>query len=444
MGRLLKGFGVAVFGLVALVALLYLASRAMPIPRHEAEALARVETLPVLPGRNGFAALWSLARDVDAGQVDALLEEEARRMASMPAWGGEATAKPYVSVLERFPLLSSADATVRGFCDMREAGCLRKVRSDPQAYAALEAGQRVMTARIEALDAYGHFRSSLPPGIDAGLPSYAPLTRNLTVRAQRFAAGETDVALQGVCRDASLARKLATSGDNLVGSMVGVALYQGSAALFVDMLAELPPEYPLPATCHQVFVTNELMTQGICPMLRGEGRWITAGYRGLNKESRRRDLAGALLLDVDKTVARGARTYDWYCGKEAGAFIAADMPLRVPAPPSHVSFRCLANAIGCTLIRIQAPAYADYALRLQDAAMRQKAVGAWLWLRAQAATDPRPLAERLQARPEVFKSAARDIRIDGATLQVSMYERRPGDDGVWRLPVPGWMSGAAR
>lgn len=438
-----RWFGGFVLGSVALVVLLYVASRAMPIPEREAEALARIEVIPILEGRNGFAALWAVAHDVDVAHAEGLLAEEAHRLAALPAWDAEGGSPPYVSVLERFPVLPSAPDGAPAFCGLHEPGCLARVRGDPAGYAALAQMQRSAAERIAALDAYDHFRNTLPPRPDIALPPYTRLTHDLTLQAQRFSSGQVDAALEGVCRDASLARKLVASGDSLIASMIGAALQKGSASLFVDMLSELPPDHPLPANCRQAFAVDGAQTAAICPTMRAEGRWATAAYRAAARASVESPWA-TLFLDVEKSAARGAGTFDWFCGEAAAAAIGADMPLRQPAPPSGMAFSCIANAAGCTLVGMQAPAYADYALRLQDAAMRQKAVGTWLWLRANAAEDARPLAERVRARPEAFRSAARDIRIEGKTLQVPMYEKRPGEDQTWRLPVPAWMSGTGR
>lgn len=444
MGRLLKGFGAAVFGLMVLATLLYVVSRAWPIPKQEVEALARIEARPVLEGRNGFAALWSLAHDIDTSQAEALLAEEARRMAAAPLVRGESEPQTNVSVLLRFPMLPTVPEKADAFCGMHEAACLAKVRSDPAVYASVAEVQQRAAAKVAALDAYDYFLNPLPPRMDAALPPYQALTRDLTLHAQRFSVGDVDVALEGVCRDASLSRKLIASGDSLIASMVGAALQKGSAALFVDMLSELPLDHPLPAICQQAFRVDDMHVKAICPTLRAEGRWSTDAYRAITRGDEREKLLTSLFLDVDKTVARGTRNFEWYCGKETGAAIAQDLPLPLAAPLSRLSFSCIANAIGCTLVSIQAPAYADYALRLQDVGMRQKAVGTWLWLRAEAANDTRPLAERLRARPEPFKSAAREITFDGDMLNVPMYERRPGQGGTWQLPVPAWMAAIGR
>lgn len=439
MGRMVKGFSAVVFGLLALVALLYVVSRAMPIPRHEAEALARVEAMPPLRGTNGFAALWVAARDVDVSRAGSLLAEEGRRLAAMPAQDAEGKPRPYVSVLEEFPMLPRVAAKKDLFCGMHESGCLAKVRSDPAAYAALAAVQQQAAARVAALDTYDHFLNPLPPRMDGPLPTYEVLTRDITVQAQRFSIGETDAALEGVCRDASLARKLMTSGDSLITAMVGSALQKGSTALFVDMLSELPPDHPLPANCEKAFRVDGTEVKSICPTLRAEGRWSTEAYRALAR-GETGNVRAALFLDVDKTMARGALMFDGFCNAEANATIAADKPLRAPRPRSPYSVACIANAVGCTLTGIQAPAYVDYALRLQDADMRQKAIGTWLWLRSRAGEDARTLEARVAARPGELKSASRDIRVEGDHLVVPTYEKRPGVDDVWRLPLPDWMS----
>ena len=442
MGRVFKWGGVVVACLMLLLFVLYTVGRLMPVPENEAKALALLDAPRPLPGRNGLAALWLVAHDVPMKQAEHLLDEEVTRFAATPIQNdGEDTAL-FSLALDALPRLDGdlADRAVE--CRLNETDCLDKMRSSlPEYERHIEARLKV-ASRMAALDKYDYFRNPFPYRFDMPIPSYQGLIRDPSIHAYQFVRGDTEPALEGVCRDASIARKLVASGDNLIGSMIGAAMMKGASQLFVEMLAELPVDHELPADCARVFRPDGGMTEAICPTMIGEGRFAAGGLRSIYKaQADDTWRLSRLLVDVEKTAARGAPSSTWCCGKEARALIAADEPLRnTRSPPSQWSLSCVSNAMGCILTDIQTPAYADYGLRLQDAEVRQKLVGTWLWLREHAG-DTRSLVERLASRPEALKSPARDIHVsdDGKALVVAMYEPRR-EAGTWQLPIPDWMT----
>lgn len=442
MGKVLGRVGLAVFGLVCMAVALYTVSRLMPPPRAEADALALLDAPRERAGRNGFAALWAVAHDLPLERAQALLDEEARRLSlhSLP----DAAHAPYANVLASYPLLVATDTAPAVSCNALMGGCLHAVRQDPAGFAAMREQRRALTARIAALDAYDYFANPLPPRPEAMMPSYQVLLQELDVHAHAFVAGDVDAGLEGACRSVSLGRRLAGSGDNLLASMVGAALVEGGSMLFVDMLAELPPERALPPTCQRAFPAEVSMASAICPTMLGEGHHIVDGMRLLNREQQRQDWRAAIFMDVEKTAARSAPRFAWYCGDEATVLVQADRPLRSPArDTSPWSLACVANAVGCILDGIAAPRLDGHARRLQDADMRLKLVATWLWLREHP-DDPRPLAERLVARPDALKSLARAIGVSAdGRLVAARHEARPqGGDGG--LPIPEWMADAGR
>lgn len=440
MQRVFK-WGAAVAGCALLaVLLLYAISRLMPVPADEAVALAKLEAAPALPGKNGGAALWLLAYDVPIEQADSLLAPEVARFAAIPVQFGDG-ATLFSLALDAVRLdRGLADAGAE--CRLREPGCLQKIRSILPEYERQREARRKIAARVASLDAYDYFRNPFPSRVDTPLPDYRWLTRDLSVHAYDFVRGDTASALEGVCRSASIARKLVASGDNLIGSMIGVAMMNGASRLFVDMLAELPADHPVPTDCLRVFQADGAMASGICPTMLGEGRFglgmLRSVYRAKAGESWK---PSSWLLDIEKTLARNAPRTTWFCEEHARERILADEPLSdATLPASPVSIRCVSNAMGCLMAEALPPAYAEYTWRLQDAEMRQKLVGTWLWLRTHA-DDQRPLADRLASRPEALRSPAREIRIseDGRELVARMYEIRPEGD-TWQLPIPGWMT----
>lgn len=435
-----KGFGLLAFSMVVTVVLLYTVSRLMPFPEEDARALALIEAPHTLAGRNGFAALWSLNHDIPIAEAERLLAAEVVRFEGRPAWPGEGGVPEYASVLDGYPSLD-ADGKDPALCTVRAGDCLRHVRAQRGALDAVMASRTTLASRVAGLDVYDHFRNPFPSRLDTPFPPYQPLISDLTTHAHAFARGDREAGLRGVCRSGSIARKLVASGDNLIGSVVGTALMDGAARLFVEMLAELPADQPLPLECRTVFDADGALAAGICPAMRGEGRFMLGGFRPLDAlQPGVQRVVGGVFLDEQRTRALAARRFAWFCGQEAAALIGADVPLASRAPLSGGwSFACVSNVTGCVLDNIAAPPLAGYAERLQDTEARLRVVTAWRALRAPG-NDARPLAERLEAwqarHPEV-----RRIRVSagGDGLEIDLFDDRQGR--VFALPLAAGMPG---
>lgn len=436
MSSFFRWFGLLAFGVVVIAVSLYTVSRLMPIPAEDAEALALVEAPRPLAGRNGFAALWSLKHDVPVAEAERLLVLEVEGFRSRPILAGTGAVPSPASALDAYARID-AEAGSDMLCSARETQCLRHVRDRMDALVPAVAIRKTLAARVAALDDYDYFRSPFPARPDTPLPGYNPLFQMQTLYAYAFARGDREEGLRGVCRNASIARKLVASGDMLVGGAVGTALMDTSAALFVDMLANLPAGYPLPDECAAAFDADGAMIAGICPTMIGEGRYLMEGFRALNagEPHWHRRLMADLFLDQRKTLARGARRHTWFCSPQAGALLRADTPLGKHAPVSGGwTFSCLANATGCILDNIAAPSLAGYAERFQDTEARLRAVSAWRALREQG-NDARPLGERLDEWQRAHPGG-RGIRVgpDGSGLEIDLFNDRQGL--VFTLPPP--------
>lgn len=436
MSGFFRWFGLVVFGTVVVAVSLYTISRLMPIPAEDAEALALIEAPRSMEGRNGFAALWSLQYDVPVAEAERLLVLEVERFRSQPIRAGAGVEPSPASALDAYPRID-AEGGADVLCSGREAHCLRHVRDRMEALVPVVAIRKPLAARVAALDAYDYFRNPFPARPDTPLPAYSPLFQTQTLHAYAFARGEREEGLRGVCRNASIARKLVASGDMLIGGVVGTALMDMSARLFVDMLADLPADYQLPGECAGAFDADGAMVAGICPTMIGEGRYLLEGFSALNvdKQPWHRRFMADLVLDQRKTMARGARRHAWFCGPQADALVQADTPLGKHAPLSGGwTFSCIANATGCILDNIAAPSLAGYAERFQDAEARLRGVSAWRALRGQR-NDARPLKERLDEWQRAHPGGRR-IRVgtDGGGLEIDLFNDRQGS--VFALPLP--------
>jgi hypothetical protein len=372
-----------------------------------------------------------------------------RFAASSPGAMQDAGGAAWQSVLQEWPELDDDNrAGDPAWCSLRDPRCLEQVRASPAAYAALLGRNARLLDRAAALGGYDYFLNPFQPRFDMPIPAYLALTRLVTLHAWRFADGQVDAALAGACGDASLGRRMIEAGDSLIGSMIGSALVQGNANLVARMLAELPRDHPLPAQCGQAFRMPFALEAGVCRTMLGEARFSTGGMRHqvtaqMAASGMAHDVpawASRLLFDPERTAARMAPTFAWYCGEQARALMVGDQPLRDPTPPpSHWSLRCASNPVGCILADIAQPVYGDYGLRLQDADARLRTMAALLWLRGQEGTIDEAALARL---PAPMRSPARPIRLDlvAGTLGTDLYEKpRPephGHDGTWSVPLP--------
>jgi len=436
MGRIFKAAAGVLAALLLIAGLAWLLSRQMRPSESELQALALVERTPARAGRNGFARLWAINRDVPEGHEAQLLERDVARFNATPHPGMAGGDVDRRSLLEQYPELQANKAGAPAWCRWREDDCLQRVSGDLAGYDALLADHQRLLQRVAALSDYDHFLSPYPPRLDMPIPAYPPLGLPLAAHALAFAQGHTDRALSGVCRDASLGRKIIRSGDNLIGTMVGSAMVNGNATLFADMLAELPVDHPLPAACAAAFAPLDTLAGDACGMMLGEGRYALGSTKSHVEAMRRDKWWTGLMLDPDKTAARMATRFAWYCGDAARQRLAADLPLLDPGPATTPwSLSCASNAAGCILSDIAAPAYEDYVARLQDVAARLRALNVLLWMRGQDGTYD---AETLDIVPPALRAGPRAVRLDAEAghLEVELYERRQGLGESWRVPLP--------
>ena len=447
--RLLKGLLLSAAAMVLLVAAVWLVSWAMATPKAERDALALVDAPRAHGERDGFADLWTVSYDVPPAERRRVLDEDVRHFAGLQAQYPpiQGATHAWRSAREDWPRLDEARGRDPAWCPSRETGCLERVRAAPDDYAGLLEQHALQLERAAALSEFDHFRNPFPPRYDVPLPEFQALTRLSTRAAWRFVHGDTDEALADACAGVSQGRTLIDAGDSLIGSMIGTAMVEGNATLLAEMLAELPRDHPLPAHCDTAFARPPDLAGGVCRTMLAEGRLATGAMRnhmtteGLAAELASQGLpawSARLFFDPERTVARGAPKFAWYCGAQARELIAQDRPLRDPTPPpSSWSLACASNAVGCILVDVAATAYANYGLRLQDADARLRTMAALLWLRGRGgAIDEVALAQL----PLSSQSPARPLRLDTAagTLGTALYEppRGDGGDGTWSVPLP--------
>lgn len=423
-----------------------------PTDAQEA-ALAAMED-PPMTGRNAFGALWLLPYEIPEAQREAVLAEDLRRFraAGTPGPDSGITAAPAaVSSAEgRFPQSSLSADEASLFCGGK-GDCLRKVAAERDRYAALVARHAGLIDRAEALSAYDHIAHPTSEAlIDVILPPYQHGKLPATRHALLFLDGRRDEAFDGTCRAIATWRRLGARSDNLIARMIGIAYaVDVYGALFAEMLAEVPRDHPLPASCTQAFAAITDDEQSVCRAMRGEFRFLQSALR----EAQRNGIDGdegpvtrifqGLYFDIDTTEADRAEDLAWYCGEEARTRMRADVPVSSPVPEKDLfRFQCIANAAGCILAQIAAPTFDPYPRRIQDANAKLRLLALLVRLRADAA-DARPFAERLQAHAGEVGSAQRRpvLEAGGRRLQLQMFDRQKGE--TWSIPLPPYFQAAA-
>lgn len=429
--RVLKWMGIGLLVVVLVIAAVWTGSRMRgPTPVQEA-ALARMDAPNAFEGRNAFDAAWVLQYDVPDSDVSAVVDADMAALAAVPL-GRSITLETRAAA---YADLRPADGALRP-CSSAGGDCLREVRGDLDGYTALVADNARLIERVEALSRYDHLASRLPARADAPLPPLQLLAWPLTAHAVRFArAGDMD-AVAATCRDLATMRRLGVNSDLLIMRMVGIAFAtDGYGRLLVDMLHELPRDRPLPVECEVALRPPMPQEASVCTAIRGEFAWSAAAIQASALDTG----ASRWFLDPQATRFLLAENLASPCGDATAAALAEDRPVSFVQPGPWWRRRgCLANAAGCILADIPAPAYATYAHRAQDQNARLQLLATLAWLRAQP--DDGTLAERIARRPAALRSPARDIEVtdDGRALRIAQYDTARGE--FWSLPLPDYLA----
>lgn len=445
--RSFKNLLIAVLAIVAVVAGVLLLSWLLPPSKAQQRALAALQpSAQDYPGRNAYTALMTLDLDgLSPAQRQARIDAFIPRLVQWQehylalAAGDDKGA----TISSDVPTLATAEDRPLGFdrrlCSFGEAAtCLDKLRRQPQAAAGALAAQQDLLARIGELSGYGHYRmpSAIAPGIGAVLSTTSLLATPLAAHAQTYLQGDANAAMAGLCRDAGSARMLMAHSDSLLLTMAGGKMLAANAQLLASLLAELPAETPLPADCSTALSALSGKETGTCVAMRGEFALSTAMSR--NSKRAFRKARSHLMFSEAKTNARMAEAMAGPCLPENLQQIGADRALPPPAPPSPWRLECAANAIGCVLSSIAAPAYHGSVARQQDSGAQLRLLQTILWLREHAGDMAgQPLGKRLQALPPALRQGSRSLRAsaDGSALELPAYSPQAEGEPL-SMPIP--------
>ena len=445
MGRTLGRVVAGVVGLVLLVLVALLVSWVWPPSAAQQRALAALEAPHDLPGSNAYVTLATLEMQAPLVHRQAQVDEHTRRF---QAWYDDSYAPGFIrgdaeseaGVPPPLPVdgaarTPTADPALCGFRDA--ATCLERVRRAPEAVAAALATRATLLSRMDELAAHGHYRSPLVQAPPGPWPVLGPLAVPLGAHALAHVQGDSARALAGLCRDAGSGRMLMAHGDNLLATMMGIAMLRANAELFAAVLAELPADAPLPSGCATAFAPLSADEAAVCNGMRGEFAMQQRFALLMDRKIEAGPRSGRLFYNGRKTLARQAEALAWPCLPAARQAVAEDRRAPLPSLPAVAWWQpqCLTNAIGCILSDIAGPAYTGYLYREQDAAAQLRLLQAVLWMRGQALQDAEAVSAHLRELPAGLRSAHRPITLsaDGTALETPAYARQ---GQVLRMPLP--------
>jgi hypothetical protein len=402
-------------------------------------ALAVLEA-PVAPvaGRNLADAAWLLPHDVPADKRPAVLaalrEREARAYAlRLEGRTAEAEALPDPrDAYPAFPELPDDQA----FCDAWATDCLARVREHPEATrTAVEAHRPALDAMLALADHDG-FRIGTAMHTSALVPGFGSHRRLVPTHfAARFALGEHEAALSGLCADLAGWRRIGADSDHLITAMVATSYARQDVRLLAEFVAALAPGEPVPGACAAAIAPGAPEETSVCGPMRGEFEMMRGGMQ-VARAGDEGDMAGRL-FSPERMAALLAPHYAFYCSPAAAAQAAADTALVLPdadkagCPRWELAF----DPVDCILVEIAGGNdLGKYADRRTDLVAELALVRTALWLRDTDA-DPRPRAQRLRERPATL-GLRRDVVLDadGMALTLPLLDRQR--DAQLRLPLP--------
>ena len=428
--------GVLVMGVV-----LWTWSRLQPPASGQRDAVALLQPSPQPAGRNAFAALWLLGRDVPEARLQRVAAADMQRIRGELAWSPDAApAGPGKGAAAQYRDLQLNDADRALFCSLHD-DCLQQVRADPDGHAALVARHGVLLDRIEALSGYDFYRSQAPFDPRAPIPMFSLAHLGITHAAQAYASGDLDAGLARACTGVRTWRTLGADADSLIVKMLGVGLAtDGHGRLLAQMLAELPAGHPLPHACEAALVPVSMDELSICEAMRGEYASSAAALDAIDNPRFAGPLQAALnrlVYDPEKSRALTAGKFARACSNEVRAMLAADERWNWSQQPrSRWRMECVANLAGCILADIAAPAYAGYGQRAQDGGARLDLLRGIASLHG-VDGDASMREARLRRFWADTRSRNRELRfVDGGrAVEVRQFDVSQGD--WWKLPLPG-------
>ena len=357
---------------------------------------------------NGIDALWLLGyRTADDQERRQIMRDHGRQIMArqdVPQLADKALPQPQSGELN---------------CTAQNgAACLAEVRADLPRFRAAAQRYRPLLDNVAQLGAYEVFAQRGWPNDNDDLskfvlPPFNLLFANTAAAALDWADGRHQAALAGVCRNIQTGRALIKSRPALIPPMIGNALIRKNTELAAAMIAEQPAQAQrLPEECAAAFEPLSAQEQSICTAMRDEFRFAAnffrkveqnpADYLDADVETGLPAVQGQSanpllpqLFDADHTQALATNYYAYPCTPAAQTALQQDRALDWPPAGDKNAlavWTCAGNVQGCLMADVL-PDFSEYAHRLQDTAMLQRAFQAALFLHSRPAAERPALVE---------------------------------------------------
>lgn len=340
----------------------YAIAKSLSITEIEKAKISTIQEAFSYPGENGFSALYALGYDLPQHDRARVLGEDLGAFKSYISKPG----MEWNPRVRSYPSLVSASHSRSGWCSFDQS-CLSQVASDMGGYASRIDANRVLIEDAASLAQFDSFQTPFPAHHAMPIPEYRPLNTLPTHYALLFNQGQVEQALSGTCNSIKIGRTLMGTSDLLIGTMVGADLARKSAKLLAEMQDELPTGKPLPSECGLAFSDPIDTTGTVCRAILSEGKMVVGSmYDGTMLAAVKQEDLGTH-FDPQRTAARMAPTFTWFCEDQVKNEIASGAPVS-PAPDvaSMASLECLTNYAGCVVSNMASPRYENYARRIQE------------------------------------------------------------------------------
>lgn len=431
--RMLRRLGWGI-GLLLLIAACILAALRMAAPdAAQRQALQTLDQAVPTGAHNTFGPLWVLGHQVPAADIERVLAADATGLTQ--------DASTFRSAAANYAAWPVPPAAQR--CGSGDASCLQKVRAQVTNPAAWLQQHQGLRQQLEAVGSSDHFRNPLPVRLHAPLPPLNLLALLPTFRAVQFAGGEHAAALDAICRDLQLWRRLGAHSDSSVVTMFAARTVGHSTRLLADMASEMPNSMPWPATCEAALAPPQPAEASLCAAMQGEMAFAREAMRHTPSEAEKspwhQRLWLPLVMDDERTLGALASSRARFCQNSLVTATLQDREVTLPPwqHPGFLSRTCLGNTAGCILLGASEPVFADYLLNLQDAAAQLQLLRTWRWLRTQPLpADAQALAATLARVPDDVGLPKRTLSLadDGRALAMPL-KRKGADPASWQVPL---------
>lgn len=401
MKKVLKWISLVVLVLVVLPLVVVIVINAFDDkldPAVAAYGEPRAVTVP--EAENGYYAMLAMSAS-----------DGADGMAHAKAWIAEARAAAKENRVEK--QAEPKRAKRPDLCDTTRASCLAVVREKPDEVKAQLEAYKEDLERYEKVIAATRYEEVLdyPMRVVSGIPTYAPAMNAqkayLLRAAQAVETGDFEAALAAVERDLAFQRIFLDNSRTLIGRMIASAAYTRDLAFIANVLSEHKGELaPYAARLRDALKPLDATSLKLGPALETEfglSKHLLqdpVGQSGSGEASLGERIGVRLFYKPNATTNLAYRQIMAATAAAEGApgtIAAASAELRRAQAELRL-WDYVDNGIGNILVRVAAPDFSAYALRLHDLDAYNRLVGLGMeMLAANASADN---AEELLSKSE--------------------------------------------